>query len=249
MISSLQHPQIKLLKSLHAKKGRNLHKQFLAEGIRVCSTLITNGAHLVTLYVIKEFMAQAQALCTPELITLVTPQVIEQISFSTTASGVIGLFNIPPQQHPDVATNGIVLSEISDPGNMGTLIRTAAAMNIKTAFIVGGTDIWAPKVVQASAGTIACLTIVTILWHEILRIAQDNNLILSALVVKDGLDPQTIDHSRNRFVIVGNEAHGIRPEWVADCQEKITLNMPGNTESLNAAVAGSIALYVIYNKA
>lgn len=248
MISSLNHPQLKLLKTLHTKKGRTHQQQFLAEGIRVCKTLIESNAALVTLYVIPEFYKQALELCALEHVTKVTPEVIEHISFSKTASGVVGLFNIPQATKPLTLTNGIVLCEISDPGNMGTLIRTAATMNVRTAIVIGGADLWAPKVVQASAGTIASVALHPMAWHEMVQLAKKNNVELSALVVKDGIDPKTIDTSKKRLLIIGNEAHGIKQEWLTDCTEKITLAMPGKTESLNAGVAGSIALYLLFDR-
>lgn len=246
MISSKNHPQLQLLKQLHTAKGRKHHKQFLAEGIRVCTTLIESGAQLVTLYVTPQHRALAQRVCEPHQITLMSPEIAQLISFSTTASGVIGLFNIPETESPLPNAHALVLCNITDPGNMGTLIRTAAAMNIKHVIVIDGVDLWSPKVVQASAGTIAGSTIYTTHWETVVSHAKSHGIDLYALVVKDGKDPLLVQPQGTSMLVVGNEAHGIPADWVTDCTERITLRMPGNTESLNAAVAGSIALYMLY---
>ena len=76
-------------------------------------------------------------------------------------------------------------------------------------------------------------------------IISKQDLLLYALIVKGGKPPDTID-SKKALLVVGHEAHGIPPAWVAQCDHSVTLPMPGNTESLNAAVAGSIAAYITF---
>ena len=166
---------------------------------------------------------------------------MEKISTTKTPSGYLAVFTIPKQPQPTVE-RGIVLANITDPGNMGTLMRSAAAMNIKTVVVVDGVDPWSPKVVQASAGSVGTLTIYQCSWQELLKHKQEKKLC--ALVVKNGKAPQ--EHELNDvFLVIGNEAHGIPSDWLNDCELKCTLPMPGKTESLNAAVAGSIALYLM----
>ncbi len=124
---------------------------------------------------------------------------------------------------------------------MGTLIRTAAAMNKKTIVCVESVDPWNPKVVQATAGAIGSVNIFCINWDELLL--NKKNLSLCALVAINGKNPDTVN-LQNSLIVVGNEAHGIPEQWIAACDTQITLPMPGKFESLNAAVAGSIALYL-----
>jgi TrmH family RNA methyltransferase len=126
---------------------------------------------------------------------------------------------------------------------MGTLIRTAAALGKKTVIVAEGTDPWNIKVVQASAGTIGLVNIHSLSWRELLK--KKGGRPLAALVVKDGIHPKKIDLS-HALLVIGNEAHGLPTAWLRDCEYKITLPMPGNIESLNAAVAGSIAMYLAW---
>jgi len=240
-ISSRTNPEIKHLASLHAKKYRTEHGQFIAEGIRACSTLITSGHQPIALYVTKSNLAKIQHSIDEKDIVLVDDHVMEKISTSTTPSGIVGLFSIPKSPTPDQLTRGLVLAGISDPGNTGTLMRTAAALNAKSIVLVEGADPWSPKVIQASAGTIGMLTIFQWSWKELL--AHKGNTKLCALIISGGKGPQEIDW-RNTLLVIGSEAHGIPQEWVDACDTTVTLPMPGGTESLNAAVAGSIALYL-----
>jgi len=123
---------------------------------------------------------------------------------------------------------------------MGTLIRTAAAMNINQIIIIGGVDPYNPKVIQSTAGCLATINLYQTTWDKV--IAQQ--LLLCALVVRQGITPDTIILKHN-FLVVGNEAHGLSETILKDCVQAMTIPMPGHAESLNAAIAGSIGLYLM----
>lgn len=238
-ITSLDNPEIKQLVKLRTKKGRSLQQRYLAEGIRACSTLIKKHT-LLHLYVTELTLAHASELIPASTITIVSEAVMQKISTTTTPSGIIGVFQLPLSPDFSHLTAGLVLAHITDPGNMGTLIRSAAAMNARSVVIINGVDPFSPKVVQASAGSCAYINLFQCSWSELLQ--HKKSLSLCALVPRGGRSPEELD-LRTSLLVVGNEAHGIDPTWIADCQQQLTLTMPGDTESLNAAVAGSIALY------
>jgi TrmH family RNA methyltransferase len=242
-ITSRTNPLIKHLVSLQHKKHRLEHGQFIAEGKRICTTLIQNGVQLEHLFVTDNRLSAAQKFAPTDRIVIVPDHVMEKISVSDAYSGIIGQFHIPAHPNPATLSTGIVLAHITDPGNAGTLIRTTAALNFKSVVIIEGVDPWSPKVVQSSAGTLAMLSIFQMSWQELL--AHKKLLSLCALVVEGGKKPSELSLENSLFVI-GSEAHGIPAEWVAQCDTKLTLPMPGNTESLNAAIAGSIMLYLAY---
>jgi len=242
-ITSLANPDIKYITSLHTPKGRAEHNQFIAEGIRICQTLIDSPIKLARLYTTHAMLTQAQELAPDERITTVSEKIMEKISPSVSPSGIMGVFTIPkPLEIADIGS-GLVLAQISDPGNMGSLIRSAAALGARSVILIEGADIWNPKVVQASAGTLGAVKIFRASWEELL--ANKGDLKLHALVVEGGIAPEKIDRKKC-LLVVGNEAHGIKHEWLATCDEEVTLSMPGKIESLNAAVAGSIALYMVF---
>ena len=241
-ITSRTNPEIKKVAALHQVKHRAAAQQFIAEGVRVCSTLIKAGNKPHALYVTENMVETARTLVPEKMMVQVDPHVMEKISTATTPSGMLGVFAIPPQPKTEQLGAGIVLAQIADPGNMGTLIRSAAAMNVQSIVVVEGADPWSPKVVQASAGTIGMVDIFAWSWQQL--IANKGNIKLCALVIAGGKRPEEISFE-NTLLVVGSEAHGIPQDWLADCDEKVTLPMPGKVESLNAAVAGSIALYVM----
>jgi TrmH family RNA methyltransferase len=240
-IISLTNDHVKHVVQLHSSKYRAKLQEFIAEGFKTISTIIKAGNKPIVLFATEEFLYDAQQLVNEKIIIIVTPDVMNKMSTSTSPSGLLALFTIPEQPPFDSLKAGIVLARITDPGNMGTLIRTAAAMNKKTVICIETVDPWNPKVIQATAGAISMVSIFRINWSDLLL--NKKNIPLYALVATEGKNPNTIDMG-NALIIVGSESHGIPDDWLDQCDEKITLPMPGNFESLNAAVAGSIALYL-----
>jgi len=242
-IISRSNPDIQFISSLHKEKNRTIHQLYIAEGIRTCKTLIDAGNITKRVYVLETLVPEVKKFVDEQYITVVTEPVMEKISATKTPSGLLAVFRMQPQPTLDEVTSGLVLVQISDPGNMGTLIRSCAAMGCTTVVVVEGTDPWSPKVVQSSAGAVGKVRIVQSSWDMLLE--HKGNYKLCAMVVKDGKTPDQIDFS-NTLLVVGNEAHGISSEWLKTCDETLTIPMPGDMESLNAAVAGSIGLYLAF---
>ncbi len=240
-ITSRNNQLVKDIVALHQTKKRKQMHQFIAEGIRTCTTLIQAGLQPINVFVTSPLLNETKTLIAEENIILVTDAVMKKISTARTPSGILILFPIPPMLPLTKLTSGIVLAQINDPGNMGTLIRSAAAMNKKTVAIIEGVDPWHPKVVQASAGAIGLVSIFQCSWQELIH--NKGSLQLHALVTSQGKQPSKTRRD-DTLLVIGNEAAGIPADWLESCDEKITLKMPGNVESLNAAVAGSIALYL-----
>lgn len=241
IIESRQNPEVKGIVALHERKNRLLRKLYIAQGLRTCTTLIQSGQKLKNLYVTYRMLDQARDLVDEKHITVVNDEVMEKISTTENPSGMLGIFVLPTQTDTPTLTSGLVLARITDPGNMGTLIRSCAAMGHKTVIVIEGTDVWSPKVIQASAGTHGMVNIISMGWEDLL-IAK-HNTPLCALVVSGGKKPMELNLS-SLLLVVGNEAQGIPAQWITDCDTSLTLPMPGNAESLNAAIAGSVALYL-----
>ena len=240
-INSHTNSQVKHVVKLHNAKQRNACQEFIAEGFRTISTIIQARHEPITIFTIEEYLHDSLQLAPENKVVVVALSVMEKMSTTKSPSGILAVFKIPQKPAFKSIKSGVVLAQINDPGNAGTLIRTAAAMNKNTIIFIESVDAWNPKVVQASAGAIGHVTIFSMSWNELIQHKQ--NLILCALVSAEGKNPSSINLD-NTLLIVGNEGNGIPQEWVAQCEERITLPMPGNFESLNAAVAGSIALYL-----
>ncbi|MFA5998526.1 MAG: RNA methyltransferase [Candidatus Babeliales bacterium] len=240
IIQSLTNPKIKHIVNLHSKSYRQEHKQFIAQGIKTCVTLFEGGYKLHSIYLSEDMYQQHGDFFPSESIVLVTDAIVKKISTTITPSGIVAVFEMPENQSAPT-DNSIVLYNIQDPGNLGTLIRTAAAMNIHTAYLVEGVDPYNPKVIQATAGTIASVEIVQINWSEFQKLCK--SFTTCALVVQGGKTPESID-LKSSILVIGNESQGLSSQVIDECTEKLTIPMPGKTESLNAAVAGSIAMYL-----
>jgi TrmH family RNA methyltransferase len=240
-INSPENPLVKHVVQLHSSKYREKHQEFIAEGFRTISTLIASQSKLITLFTIDDFLYDTQQIAPDSSIIVVTPSLMDKISTAKSPSGFLAVFAMPEAPSLDTLNAGIVLAQISDPGNMGTLIRTAAAMNKKTVVCVETVDPWNPKVVQATAGALGNVSIFRLSWNDLL--ANKKNINLCALVAADGNTPEKVN-LKNALIVIGNEGAGIPDAWINQCDEKLTLPMPGKFESLNAAVAGSIALYL-----
>ena len=245
-ITSRTNEEIKQVATLKDKKAREEQNRFMAEGLRTCSTLAKTGMKLVQMYTTQANLEDVQEFTKNYYITIVEDHVMEKMSAATTPSGILGVFEIPSQPPFSDLSSGLVMANITDPGNMGSMIRTCAALNLKTVVIVDGADVWSPKVVQASAGALGQVKIFNPSWETLLKWKKDFRLC--ALVVKGGKKPQDLDFSKS-LLVVGNEANGIQKEWLRDVDDFMTIPMPGETESLNAAVAGSLGLYLAFSSA
>lgn len=243
LISSVHNDLVRTTVRLHESKGRDAQKAFLVEGARACTPFLEAGWKPVLFWVTTEHSVWALEQGVPEsVLYIATEAVMQKISIAMTPSGVIGVFAQPnltpsPQLEP-----GVVLANIRDPGNVGTLIRTARAFNF-AAFVVDGVDLFSPKVVQATAGALAQGHVFRLSWENLVKKALESQAHLCAMVVSGGTPLSALPAHPCRLLVVGNEAHGLPPAWVAACQEQTTIPMYGATESLNAGVAGAIALY------
>ena len=250
-ITSRQNKEIQLIHALQSTKGRNEQGRFIAQGKRVCKTILEHhkNTSLVQLYILKSSFLAAQTLlsCHPTsldssvYITLVNDAVMDKISTVQTAPGIVGVFTQPKILPLSQLSFGLILARVRDPGNVGTLIRSATAFGARSIVLIESADPWNQKVVQASAGTITFLPLFILRWQQL--IDNKKNLSLCALVPSNGKHPNNIS-LRNTLLVVGGETTGIPDEWLKHCDMQLTLPMTGNIESLNAAVAGSIALYL-----
>ena len=236
---SPDNPLVKELRALHKADGRRAARAFLVEGRRAIDGFLATGMR-------PEVLLMPAGEATPAgwpAAREASQRVAARLSQSSTPSGWFARFAIPDPGPIELAAGGLVLAGIGDPGNAGTLIRSAAAFGVGQIAVIGGADPWSHKVVQASAGALAAVRI-----HALDPAAGlaplRGGAPLAALVVAGGDDPATVDGAA-RWLVVGSEAHGLPPEWLSAQDQRLTLPMPGTVESLNAAVAGAIACYLL----
>ncbi len=239
LLESPDNPLVKELLRLHDPRGRREAGRLVVEGRRAIDGCLAAGWHPVVLLV-----RQGEDIppTWPE-VRAMSPRVAARLSQASTPSGYLAAFALPDPGPVDPAAGGVVLADVADPGNTGTLIRTAAALGLRQVVCLGGADPWSSKVVQSTAGALPLVRVWTPPIAEGLT-GLAGGAPRTALVVHGGSHPRSLAPGP-RWVVVGGEARGIPDAWLAQCDERLTLPMPGGTESLNAAVAGSIAAYLV----
>lgn len=237
-LASVANPLVKELLRLHDARGRREAGAFLVEGRRAIDGFLAAGMR-PDLGLLREGEPLPQGWPPP---LSMSSAVARRLSQAMTPSGFLARFPLPAPRAVDPAAGGLVLVGIADPGNLGTLLRSAAAFACPQVALCGGADPWQHKVVQASVGALAKVQPIE-LPADAGPAVLAGGAPLCGLVAEGGVAPEQLPPGP-RWLLVGSEAHGLPAAWVAACAERLTLPMAPGVESLNAAVAGSIALYV-----
>jgi TrmH family RNA methyltransferase len=230
--------QIKLISSLHQKKYRIAHQLFIAEGVKGINELLQSNFELEHLYVtIDEF----KSVSTTQK-TVISDADLKKISALTTPNTCLAVFKIPKEK--PVLNKGLIvaLDTIRDPGNMGTILRLCDWFGINQVVCSKETvDLYNPKVVQATMGSIAR---VNVNYLNLKNFLETTSLPIYGTFM-DGEDLYNSEITNEGIIILGNEANGISKEIEALVTKRITIPRFGNlqqTESLNVATATAIVL-------
>lgn len=233
--------EIKYIRSLSQQKYRKEHNAYLVEGDKNAKEWLLSDAVIKYIIAGQEWAFHSGALIQkhPEAkVYIVESFVLEKISSLQTANSVLLVAEKPPMADI-VPQNGwsLVLEKIQDPGNMGTIIRTADWFGIKD--IVCSHDCveaYNPKVVQATMGS---LLRVNIIYTDLVAFLDTykRNLYAASL---DGTDLQTFTKPEPGYILLGNESKGLSDTMLSRASHKITIPRIGNAESLNVSVAAGI---------
>lgn len=239
LITSLQHPLVKHLVKLRINSDyRYEHRSLVLEGSKPIREVLKHASKLIYAESFQPFPdTHAEQW-------VVSENVLQKISGLSSPEGVIAEVQMPAEGKLDACRNLLVFDGISDPGNMGTLLRTALAFGWDGVFILPNScDIYNEKVLRAARGA-----------HFKLPMAKGTAEDLLSLIKKQGLQPllaelhgqppEKILFSEKRVLIMGNEAHGASKEVQQFCLP-VTIPMSEQMESLNVAVAGGILLYLL----
>lgn len=249
VITSKDNPVIKSVSSLQSSaKTRRETGLFVLEGLRICYDALENSVSFNQLIVSKTAFKKLEDKITSlaenaQKCYLVEDYLFEKISDTENPQGIIAVGNLP-QNNVELDSNGkyIALENIQDPSNLGAISRTAEALGISGIILSGGCDPLSPKALRASMGTLLRLPIIK---TDDLSVFVKNCNMKSYACVVEGFQKQLneITFDNGSIVIIGNEANGITEETkdASDCL--VTIPMKGKAESLNAAVAASIAMW------
>lgn len=255
MITSTQNQKIKhvraLLSDRRTRQGEGL---FVIEGVRVVEEAGASGLKPdLVLYssnltdrgkdLLKQFGDRGIS------IEEVLPQILENLSDTETSQGILAVLPIPKVDLPEDWDLILVLDQLKDPGNLGTILRSSAASGVQAVVLTpGSADPFAPKVVRAAMGAHFFLPILTMDWPEITKTCRGRKIIPASILVADsarGLPCWQMDLQQPMALVIGSEADGPQQQAYEAAQGFLQIPMPGRAESLNAAVAASILLYEV----
>ncbi len=260
MITSFSNPKVKALRKLDQKKYRQETGLFFIEGLRTVGEAIQTGAPIQTLVIAPELLVSefGQSLVNHPAVAdadrmAVSAEIYQKIAHKQGPQGLGALVRQNWQALDEIkpAKNDlwIALDAVSDPGNLGTIMRTTEAIGGQGLILLGhSTDPYDPTAVKASMGAIFSLGLIKTDWdvfHDWTKTWQINLYGTS-----DGAqtDYQTINYKRPLTLLMGSERHGLTKSQITACHKVVRIPMEGRTDSLNLAVATAVVLYEIYNQ-
>lgn len=246
VISSTQNEFVKMARSLKDKKGRVENRAFLVEGEKCVNELLENAPHILrTLIVVsdkkKHLSGPANRLGKP--VVTVEPHVMKSICDCKTPQYIAAVADIPMAQY---TTNGfiIALDDVSDPANIGTIIRTADAAGCSCVVLSpDSADPYSPKAVRASMGSLFHLPVIRAELGSCLGALLTKGYEIACADLKG--DDEFQLKPENTCLVIGNESRGISEEILSLATALIRIPIYGKAESLNAAVAAGILIYKI----
>lgn len=244
IIESNQNKIIKEVNSLKAKKERDKTGLFILEGKRLVDE-IPNSWEIKYLLKAESYSEDINF----ENVYTVKDSLFEKISETVNPQGILAVCHIKEFDVTNVDYSNspffVVLENVTDPGNMGTLIRTADAAGADGIFLSKGcVDIYNPKVIRATMGSIFHLPIYRNLnLMDLMEDFKNNNVKTLAAHLKGTSTPYKVDMTTACAVIIGNEANGLSDEISEIASDLVKIPMPGKAESMNAGIAGGILIY------
>ena len=231
-ITSIHNDNVKYWVSLKSKKIRDKERKFIVEGDHLIEEARKNN---LIEYIISCVDEDADFYVTKEIMEKISDQ--KSISYNAAVVKFI----------PENSVNGnvIILDNLQDPGNLGTIIRSSVAFNIDTIIISDtSVDLYNPKVVRATEGMIFNLNIIRRNLEEVIPVLKNLGYEIVGTDVNEGIDVRNIS-KENVAIVIGNEGSGMSDSVRNLCDEFINIKINKSCESLNAGVAASIIMYEV----
>ena len=242
-VTSISNGTVKLFRSLAEKKFRAAEGLFPVEGGNILKD-IPASARVRFVLAVPERAEEARTRFPESAVTVVSRDVMKRVSDTENPYGLAAAVEIPVPEFALPDGCALLLDGVSDPGNLGTLLRTAAATGFKEVYLLDCADAYAPKTVRASMGGIFRVTVRTVDEKQAVALAADTR---SAALDMDGRDIMERPVPAPCLFIAGSEAHGVRETLKLAAKEVVSLPMTGGMESLNVAVAAGVAMYTTFH--
>lgn len=239
-----------------SRKEREEQGLFVMEGARLCADAAASGISIETLLISPDscrYPEQVEKLqVVAETAYSISDSLAHAISDTEHPQGIFAIGKIPPHENT-LPQEGklILLDHLQDPGNLGTMIRSAEAMGIDALILSEGcADCYSPKVIRSTMGScfrqkIHCVTDLT---DSIRHLQAAGCLCYAATLTPDAISLQSIPQAPFCGIVIGNEGNGISAEIIAQCDRRVYIPMTGKAESLNAAIAASLCMWELAGK-
>ena len=251
-INSLQNVHVKAWKKLQTKKGRKQQGQYLLDGWHLVNEAVKAHVAIQTLLITEKQLATKPDLTHFPAVIEISDEVAKHISATVTPQGVFALATLPAAiedlSQLDLMRPWLLLDNVQDPGNIGTMVRTADAAGFAgVAFGTGTVDIHQPKVERAMQGSQFHLQLISTDLNQLV----DQLQAQGAPVYGSELNPQAaryldIDAPASFGLIMGNEGNGMSQELLTRTDQNLYIPIKGQAESLNVAVAAGILMFGLY---
>jgi len=245
VVTSKTNPRVKQLRAAFEGRRKLAEGQIAMEGPHLMAEALRSGMELEAVFVredARELLSQLGLA--EERAVVLSREVFASAVATETPQGIAALAYPPKEKMPAVTGSlFLIVERIQDPGNLGTLVRSAEAFGAAAVLCLPGTaDIWNQKALRASAGSAFRIPVLAVETARLVAM-QGAGMRLVAAVAREGGTPEAVNLRGGCAVMVGNEGAGLGVELLALSDERVTIPCPGAVESLNAAVAGSLLLY------
>lgn len=244
-VNSLSNNKIKEIIKLHQKKYRDEFGLFIAEGKNAFEEVLKENIEIVDIYALETFSQNIKTAKTK----VITEEEMKKISTTASICEVLVIGKQKPLKADTKKLNKIILLDtISDPGNLGTIIRSAAAFNIDAIILFGdSTELYSPKVIRSSAGNFFKIPIIKIKTINELENNFPSHILISTDLKKaNNITIKEIKELPKKILMFGSESQGLSKKLSNLANKNFILNMGKNVESLNLAVSASIIMYELF---
>lgn len=255
VINSVHNPQIKYVISLERRRERMQNGSYCIEGVRLVEAALAAHTEFDRVFYTSRLLENERGkLLLGELSNIgctviqVTDALMEKIADTEHPQGVLAIVRMPHYDltqltvQPDALL--IIVDRVQDPGNLGTIIRTADAAGVSTVFLLPGTvDLYNPKTIRATMGSIYHLPVIEVEPDKLFRQLKERNVTLCVAGLNGAESYHQVNYTGPIAFVLGNEANGVADELAAAADKVVKIPLYGQAESLNVAIAAGVLLY------
>lgn len=247
---------LKTLRNLNTKNGRKKLGLYFVEGDRIVKDTLSLAAENISFILFSSsYFENNRDFCLSLQNTtecyITTDKLFAEVSDTKTPQGILMVLSVKSSSLDDFSNDGniLILDSIQDPGNMGTIIRCAEAMGIRSVFLTkGSTDIYSPKVLRSAMGSAFRTDFYFVNTEDLYMLKNRGYKLYSAALSENTVSLENVKPEKKAAIIIGNEANGISDEILEISDYLIKIPMAGKIESLNAAIAAAIVMYHFSDK-